>query len=49
MLYYEKNGTYEITTNHRQAVEWYRQGYNINLRKMNPETGELEIVLTWEW
>lgn len=49
MLYYEKAGTFEITTNHQEAVEWYRHGFNVNLRKVDPQTGALEIVTMWEW
>lgn len=48
-LYYEKRGCLEITTDHRQAVEWYRQGFNVDLRKIDPQTGALEIVAMWEW
>ena len=49
MLYYENAYSEEITTNHKEAVEWFRHGFNINLRKVDPNTGALEIIEKWEW
>lgn len=43
---YENANTGEITYNHREAVEWFRQGIDINLYRYNAD-GELVVVLSW--
>ncbi len=42
--YYADIVTGETTSNHREAVDWYRQGHEIAI--CNAETGE--VLLTWE-
>lgn len=39
---YFNRGTGEITENHRIAVEWYRDGYEIEIRING------ELMLVWE-
>lgn len=43
---YENANTGEITYSHREAVEWFRQGIDINLYRYNAD-GELVVVLSW--
>ena len=49
MLYYHNKITEEWTTDHKEAVNWYRNGYAVELNKMDPETGALEKCAEWVW
>lgn len=49
MLYYHNEITGDWTTNHKEAVNWYRNGYAVELNKMDPETGALEKCAEWVW
>ena len=49
MLYYYNKITEDWTTSHKEAVNWYRNGYAVELNKMDPETGTLEKCAEWVW
>ena len=49
MLYYHNEITDDWTTSHKEAVNWYRNGYAVELNKMDPETGALEKCAEWVW
>ena len=49
MLYYHNEITDDWTTDHKEAVNWYRKGYAVELNKMDPETGALEKCAEWVW
>lgn len=49
MLYYHNEITGSWTTNHKEAVSWYNNGYAVELNKIDPETGALEKCAEWVW
>lgn len=49
MLYYMNESTGEITDNHKEAVQWFNNGNNIELDKVDPSTGELLKCSEWIW
>lgn len=49
MLYYHNEITGDWTTNHKEAVAWYNNGYAVELNKMDMETGALEKCAEWVW
>lgn len=48
-LYYHNEVTHEWTTNHKEAVSWYNNGYCVELNQVDPETGALEKCAEWVW
>lgn len=49
MLYYHNEITGDWTTNHKEAVAWYNNGYAVELNKMDMDTGALEKCAEWVW
>lgn len=49
MLYYYNEITGDWTTNLKEAAEWYRNGYAVELNKMDMDTGELKKCAEWVW
>ncbi len=49
MLYYKNENTNEWTDNHREAVQWFNNGNNVELDRIDTSTGELFKCAEWVW
>lgn len=49
MLYYMNEITGELTENHKEAMQWFNMGANVELEKVDPNTGELVKCAEWVW
>lgn len=48
-LYYRNETTNDWTENHKEAVQWFSNGNNVELNRVDPTTGELFKCAEWMW
>ena len=48
-IIYRNEKTDEWTDNHKEAVQWFNNGNNVELNRINSNTGELVKCAEWVW
>lgn len=48
-IMYRNERTNEWTDNHKEAVQWFNNGNNVELNRINSNTGELIKCAEWVW
>ena len=48
-IIYRNERTDEWTDNHKEAVQWFNNGNNVELNRINSNTGELIKWAEWVW
>lgn len=48
-IVYRNETTNEWTDNHKEAVQWFNNGNNVELNRINSNTGELIKCAEWVW